>query len=182
VLTGVASVGFIGWTLATMPSPVAANPPSVAPPASSQSPTPSLQPRQSPVAAVHGAGANGGNADVARATATPQVSGSGRPHRSGSPAPTTPAPTTPVPTTPVPTTPVPTTPVPTTPVPTTPVPTTPVPTTPVPTTPVPTTPVPTTPVPTSPIGSLSPSAGPTNLASISVTPAPASLLVVQIVP
>jgi eukaryotic-like serine/threonine-protein kinase len=172
VLTGVASVGFISWTLATLPSPVSANPPSVAPPASSQSPAPSLQPRQSPVAAIHNAGANGGNADAARATATPQVSGLGGPHRSGSPAPTTPAPTTPVPTTPVPTTPVPTTPVPTTPVPTTPV----------PTTPVPTTPVPTTPVPTSPIGSLTPSAGPTNLANISVTPASSSLLVVQIVP
>ena len=126
VLTGVASVGFISWTLATLPSPAAAHPPSVAPPGSSQSPTPSL-PQQSPVAVTR----NAGNADVARAAATPQVSTSGPSHRSGSPTPTTPAPTTPVPTTPVPTT------------------------------PVPTTPVPTTPVPTSPIGSLSPSAAPT---------------------
>jgi len=173
VLTGVASVGFISWTLATLPSPAAAHPPSVAPPASSQSATPSLLPRQSPVAVTRVAG----NADVARAAATPQVSKSGRPHRSASPTPTTPAPTTPVPTTPVPTTPVPTTPVPTTPVPTTPVPTTPV-----PTTPVPTTPVPTTAVPTSPIGSLSPSAAPMAPASVSVAPAPPSLLSVQIVP
>ena len=165
VLTGVASIGFIGWTLATLPSPAAAHPPSVAPPASSHSAAPSLLPEQSPVAVMRNAGANGGNADVARATTTPQASTSGRPHRSASPTPTTPAPTTPVPTTPVPTTPVPTTPVPTTPV---------------PTTPVPTTPVPTTPVPTSPIGSLSPSAAPT--ATVSVTPAPASLLSVQIVP
>ncbi len=165
VLTGVASVGFISWTLATLPSPAAAHPPSVAPPASSQSPTPSL-PQQSPVAVTR----NAGNADVARAAATPQVSASGPSHRSGSPTPTTPAPTTPVPTTPVPTTPVPTTPVPTTPVPTTPV----------PTTPVPTTPVPTTAVPTSPIGSLSPSAAPT--VSLSAAPAPAGLVSVQIVP
>jgi serine/threonine-protein kinase len=170
VLTGVASVGFISWTLATLPSPAAAHPPSVAPPASSQSPTPSL-PQQSPVAVTR----NAGNADVARAAATPQVSTSGPSHRSGSPTPTTPAPTTPVPTTPVPTTPVPTTPVPTTPVPTTPVPTTPV-----PTTPVPTTPVPTTPVPTSPIGSLSPSAAPT--VSLTAASAPASLVSVQVVP
>jgi serine/threonine-protein kinase len=162
VLTGVASIGFISWTLATLPSPVAANPPSVASPASSHSPAPSLLPRQSPVAATGDAGANGGNADVARATATPQVSGSGRPHRSGSPTPTTPAPTTPVPTTPVPTTPVPTTPVPTTPV---------------PTTPVPTTPVPSTTAPTTPIGSLTPSTGPTDPASISVTLAQPSLSV-----
>jgi serine/threonine-protein kinase len=166
VLTGVASIGFIGWTLATLPSPVAANPPSVAPPVSSHSPAPSLLPRQSPVAATGDAGANGGNADVARATATPQVPGSGRPHQSGSPTPTTPAPTTPVPTTPVPTTPVPTTPVPTTPV---------------PTTPVPTTPVPATTAPTSPIGSLTPTAGPADPASISVTPAQPSLMSVQIV-
>jgi serine/threonine-protein kinase len=155
VLTGVVSVGFISWTLATLPSPAAAHPPSVAPPASSQSPTPSL-PQQSPVAVTR----NAGNADVARAAATPQVSTSGPAHRSGSPTPTTPAPTTPVPTTPVPTTPVPTTPV--------------------PTTPVPTTPVPTTAVPTSPIGSLSPSAGPT--ASLSAASAPAGLVSVQIVP
>jgi serine/threonine-protein kinase len=172
VLTGVASVGFIGWTLATLPSPVAANPPSVAPPASSQSPTPGLLPQQSPVAAARAAGANGGNADVAGATATPQVPGLGGPHRSGSPTPTTPVPTTPVPTTPVPTTPVPTTPVPTTPVPTTPV----------PTTPVPTTPVPTTTVPTAPIGSLTPSAGPADPASISVSLAQPGLVSVQIVP
>jgi len=155
VLTGVASVGFISWTLATLPSPAAAHPPSVAPPATSQSPTPSL-PQQSPVAVTR----NAGNADVARAAATPQVSTSGPSHRSGSPTPTTPAPTTPVPTTPVPTTPVPTTPV--------------------PTTPVPTTPVPTTAVPTSPIGSLSPSAGPT--VSLSAASAPAGLVSVQIVP
>ena len=165
LLTGVASVGFISWTLATLPSPAAAHPPSVAPPASSQSPTPSL-PQQSPVAVTR----NAGNADVARAAATPQVSTSGPSPRSGSPTPTTPAPTTPAPTTPVPTTPVPTTPVPTTPVPTTPV----------PTTPVPTTPVPTTPVPTSPIGSLSPSAAPT--VSLTAASAPASLVSVQIVP
>jgi serine/threonine-protein kinase len=165
VLTGVASVGFISWTLATLPSPAAAHPPSVAPPGSSQSPTPSL-PQQSPVAVTR----NAGNADVARAAATPQVSTSGPSPRSGSPTPTTPAPTTPAPTTPVPTTPVPTTPVPTTPVPTTPV----------PTTPVPTTPVPTTPVPTSPIGSLSPSAAPT--VSLTAASAPASLVSVQIVP
>jgi eukaryotic-like serine/threonine-protein kinase len=167
VLTGVASVGFISWTLATLPSPASSHTPSVAPPASSQSAAPSLLPRQSPVAAARIAGANGGSADVARASATPQVSQSGRPHRSGSPKPTTPAPTTPVPTTPVPTTPVPTTPVPTTPV---------------PTTPVPTTPVPTTPVPTSPVGSLTPSAPPTAPAIVSAAPAPPSLLTVQIVP
>jgi tRNA A-37 threonylcarbamoyl transferase component Bud32 len=167
VLTGVASIGFIGWTLATLPSPVSAHPPSVAPPASSQSAAPSLLPRQSPLAATHIAGANGGNADAARVAATPQVSKSGAPHQSASPTPTTPAPTTPVPTTPVPTTPVPTTPVPTTPV---------------PTTPVPTTPVPTTPVPTTPTGSLTPSAAPTAPARVSITPAPPSLLSVQIVP
>jgi serine/threonine-protein kinase len=166
VLTGVASIGFISWTLATLPSPAAAHPPSVARPASSQSPAPSLL-QQSPVAATRGAGAGGGSADVARAAATPQVSGSGRAHRSASPTPTTPAPTTPVPTTPVPTTPVPTTPVPTTPV---------------PTTPVPTTPVPSTTIPTAPVSSLTPSAGPTTPASDSVTPAPPSLVSVQIVP
>ena len=166
VLTGVASIGFISWTLATLPSP-AAQTPSVAPPASSQSAAPSLLPEQSPVAAARVAGASGTNADAARAAATPQVSTSGRPHRTGSPEPTTPAPTTPVPTTPVPTTPVPTTPVPTTPV---------------PTTPVPTTPVPTTPVPTTPIGSLTPSTVPTTPAVVSAVPAPPSLMSVQIVP
>jgi eukaryotic-like serine/threonine-protein kinase len=167
VLTGVASVGFISWTLATLPSSVASHTPSVAPPASSQSAAPSLLPRQSPVAAARIAGAGGANPDVARAAATPQISRSGRPHRSASPKPTTPAPTTPVPTTPVPTTPVPTTPVPTTPV---------------PTTPVPTTPVPTTPVPTTPSGSLTPSVAPTTPATVSAVPAPPSLLSVQIVP
>ena len=167
VLTGVASVGFITWTLATLPSPVSSHGPSVAPPASSQSATPSLLPQQSPVAAASIAGAGGGNAGVARVAATPQISTSARPHRSASPTPTTPAPTTPVPTTPVPTTPVPTTPVPTTPV---------------PTTPVPTTPVPTTPVPTSPVGSLTPSAAPTTPAVVSPEPGPPSLLSVQIVP
>jgi tRNA A-37 threonylcarbamoyl transferase component Bud32 len=176
MLTGVASIGFIGWTLATLPSPAASHAPSVAPPAASQSAAPSLLPRQSPVAATHIAGVNGANADAARAAATPQVSKSGPPHRSASPTPTTPAPTTPVPTTPVPTTPVPTTPVPTTPVPTTPVPTTPV-----PTTPVPTTPVPTTTVPTAPTDSLTPSAAPTTPAIVSAAPAP-SLLSVRIVP
>jgi hypothetical protein len=163
VLTGVASIGFISWTLATLPSQTAAHLPVVAPPASSQSASPSLLPRQSPVAATRIAGANGGSADAARAAATPQVSKSGQP-QSTSPAPTTPAPTTPVPTTPVPTTPVPTTPVPTTPVPTTPVPTTPVPTTAAPTTP----------------GSLTPSATPTTPAIVSAEPAPPSLLTVQI--
>jgi eukaryotic-like serine/threonine-protein kinase len=177
VLTGIASIGFIGWTLATLPTPVGSHTPSVAPPVSSQSASPTLLPRQSPVAATRGAGANGGSADAARVAATPQVSNSGTPRQSASPTPTTPAPTTPVPTTPVPTTPVPTTPVPTTPVPTTPVPTTPV-----PTTPVPTTPVPTTPVPTTPAGSLTPSAVPTAPASVSVTSAPPSLLTVRIVP
>jgi hypothetical protein len=166
LLTGVASVGFISWTLATLPSPLGANTPSVAPPASSQSAAPSLLPRQSPVAVTHVAGADGGSADVARATATPQTSKTGQPQRSGSPTPTTPAPTTPVPTTPVPTTPVPTTPVPTTPV---------------PTTPVPTTPVPTTPVPTTPIGSLTPTAPPTDPAVVSAVPAPPSLLSVRVV-
>jgi eukaryotic-like serine/threonine-protein kinase len=166
LLTGVASIGFISWTLATLPSPVDSHAPSVARPAISQSAAPSLLPRQSPVAATHIAGANGGNADAARVAATPQVSNSASPHRSASPTPTTPAPTTPVPTTPVPTTPVPTTPVPTTPV---------------PTTPVPTTPVPTTPVPTTPTGSLTPSALPTVPPSVSVTPAPPSLVSVQIV-
>ena len=155
VLTGVVSVGFISWTLATLPSPAASHEPSVAPPASSQSSPPTLLPQQSPVAATHDAGANGGSADVARAAATPQVPTPGRPHRSASPTPTSPAPTTPVPTTPVPTTPV-------------------------PTTPVPTTPAPTTAVPTSPVGSLSPSAGPS--AAVSVTPAPPSLMSVRIVP
>ena len=168
VLTGVASVGFISWTLATLPSQVASRTPSVTPPASSQSAAPSLLPRQSPVAAAHIAGANGGNAAVAGAAATPQVSKSGRPHQSASPMPTTPAPTTPVPTTPVPTTPVPTTPVPTTPVPTTPD----------PTTPDPTTPDPTSAVPTTPIGSLTPSTAP---AVVIAAPAPPSLLSVQIV-
>jgi eukaryotic-like serine/threonine-protein kinase len=172
LLTGVASVGFISWTLATLPGPLGSNTPSVAPPASSQSAAPSLLPRQSPVAATHGAAADGGSADVARATATPQTSTTGQPHRSASPTPTTPAPTTPVPTTPVPTTPVPTTPVPTTPVPTTPV----------PTTPVPTTPVPTTAVPSTPIGSLTPTAPPTDPAVVSDTPAPPSLLSVRVVP
>ncbi len=174
LLTGVASVGFIGWTLATLPSQVASHTPTVVPPASSQSATPSLLPRQSPVAATHIAGANG-SADAARVASTPQASQPGGPHRSSAPTPTTPAPTTPVPTTPVPTTPVPTTPVPTTPVPTTPVPTTPV-----PTTPVPTTAVPTTAVPSTPIGSLTPSVVPTDPASVSV--APPSLVSVQIVP
>ena len=171
MLTGVASIGFIGWTLATLPSPAASHAPAVAPPAASQSAAPSLLPRQSPVAATHIAGVNGANADAARAAATPQVSKSGPPHRSASPTPTTPAPTTPVPTTPVPTTPVPTTPVPTTPVPTTPV----------PTTPVPTTPVPTTTVPTAPTDSITPSAAPTTPAIVSAAPAP-SLLSVRIVP
>jgi hypothetical protein len=166
LLTGVASIGFISWTLATLPSPVDSHAPSVARPGTSQSAAPSLLPRQSPVAATHIAGANGGNADAARVAATPQVSNSASPHRSASPTPTTPAPTTPVPTTPVPTTPVPTTPVPTTPV---------------PTTPVPTTPVPTTPVPTTPTGSLTPSALPTVPPSVSVTTAPPSLVSVQIV-
>lgn len=168
LLTGVASVGFISWTLATLPSQVASRTPSVTPPASSQSAAPSLLPRQSPVAAAHIAGANGGNAAVAGAAATPQGSKSGRPHPSTSPTPTTPAPTTPVPTTPVPTTPVPTTPVPTTPVPTTPD----------PTTPDPTTPDPTSAVPTTPIGSLTPSTAP---AVVIAAPAPPSLLSVQIV-
>jgi eukaryotic-like serine/threonine-protein kinase len=171
LLTGVASVGFIGWTLATLPSPLGSNTPSVAPPASSQSATPSLLPRQSPVAATRGAAADGGSADAARAAATPQTSKTGQPHRSASPTPTTPAPTTPVPTTPVPTTPVPTTPVPTTPVPTTPV----------PTTPVPTTPVPTTAVPSTPIGSLTPTDPPTDPAVVSAAPAP-SLLSVRVAP
>ena len=161
LLTGVASVGFISWTLATLPSQVASRTPSVTPPASSQSTAPSLLPRQSPLAATHIAGANGGSADVARATATPQVSKSGR---SASPKPTTPAPTTPVPTTPVPTTPVPTTPVPTTPV---------------PTTPVPTTPDPSSAGPTTPIGSVPPSTAP---AVVIAQPAPPSLLSVRIVP
>jgi eukaryotic-like serine/threonine-protein kinase len=169
VLTGVASVGFISWTLATLPSQVASRTPSVAPPTSSQSVAPSLLPQQSPVAAAHIAGANGGNADVAGAAASPQVSKSGQPHRSASPTPTTPVPTTPVPTTPVPTTPVPTTPVPTTPVPTTPD----------PTTPDPTTPDPTSAVPTTPIGSLTPSTAP---AVVIAEPAPPSLLSVRIVP
>jgi hypothetical protein len=163
LLTGVASIGFISWTLATLPSPVDSHAPSVARPATSQSAAPSLLPRQSPVAATHIAGANGGNADAARVAATPQVPSSPSPQRSASPTPT------------------PTTPVPTTPVPTTPVPTTPVPTTPVPTTPVPTTPVPTTPVPTTPTGSLTPSALPTVPPSVSVTTAPPSLVSVQIV-
>ena len=171
LLTGVASVGFISWTLATLPSQVASHTPSVAPPVSSQSASPSLLPRQSPVAATHIAGADGGSADAARAAATPQVSKTVQPSQSTSPTPTTPAPTTPVPTTPVPTTPVPTTPVPTTPVPTTPV----------PTTPVPTTPVPTTAAPTAPIGSLTPTAPPTDPALVSDTPAPLSLLSAQVV-
>jgi eukaryotic-like serine/threonine-protein kinase len=171
LLTGVASVGFISWTLATLPGQVASHTPSVVPPASSQSASPSLLPRQSPVAATHIAGAGGGSADAAGAAATPQVSKTAQPHQSTSPTPTTPAPTTPVPTTPVPTTPVPTTPVPTTPVPTTPV----------PTTPVPTTPVPTTAVPSTPIGSLTPTDPPTDPAVVSDTPAPLSLLSVQVV-
>ena len=161
LLTGVASVGFISWTLATLPGQVASHTPSVVPPASSQSASPSLLPRQSPVAATHIAGAGGGSADAAGAAATPQVSKTAQPHQSTSPTPTTPAPTTPVPTTPVPTTPVPTTPV--------------------PTTPVPTTPVPTTAVPSTPIGSLTPTDPPTDPAVVSDTPAPLSLLSVQVV-
>ena len=167
LLTGVASVGFISWTLATLPGSAGDNQPSVVPPAAaSHSAGPGGLPRQSPVAATHIAGANGGNAFVARASATPQASGSRtRPAKSPSADPTsTPAPTTPVPTTPAPTTPVPTTPAPTTPV---------------PTTPAPTTPVPTTPVPSTPLGSLSPSALAT--APATVTPEP-SLLVLPVVP
>ena len=58
----------------------------VVPPASSQSATPSLLPRQSPVAATHIAGANGGSADAARVASTPQASQPGGPHRSSAPA------------------------------------------------------------------------------------------------
>ncbi len=77
VLTGVASVGFISWTLATLPGSAGNNQPSVVPPAAATHRAgPSGLPRQSPVAATHIAGANGGNAFVARASATPQASGS----------------------------------------------------------------------------------------------------------
>ena len=142
--TGLAAIGFIAWTLATLPGPAGASSPAVAPPAASRSSAPSVPPRQSPLAATRNAGTSGGNAVVAQAAATPQPSvsttrpapsspaatapsstpgtPSGSPTPSTSPTPTpTPTPTTSTPTSPPPTSPAPgtSTPAPTTPGPTT---------------------------------------------------------------
>jgi serine/threonine-protein kinase len=139
--TGLAAIGFITWTLVTLPGPAGANSPAIAPPAATHSSAPSVVPRQRPLAATRNAGTSGGNAVVAQAAATPQPSrSSARPASSSPAAPTpsstpgtpseSPAPSTsPTPTpTPTPSTPPPT---PTSPAPSTsaPVPTTPVPST-----------------------------------------------------
>ena len=138
--TGLAAIGFITWTLATLPGQAGASSPAVAPPAASRSTAPSVPPRQSPLGATRNAGTSGGNAVVAQAAATPQPSVSttrpapssptpapstpGSP--SGSPTPSTSPTPTPTPTIstppPTPTSPAPgtSTPAPTTPVPTTP--------------------------------------------------------------
>ena len=84
--TGVAAIGFIAWTLATLPAPVRDQLPDVASPAATTSAAPSGLPRQSPAAATGGDGANGGSAAVARAAATPQPS-SPAPSTSVSPPP-----------------------------------------------------------------------------------------------
>jgi serine/threonine protein kinase len=96
--TGLAAIGFIAWTLATLPGQAGANSPAVAPPAATRSSTPSVLPRQSPLAATGNAGTSGGKGVVAQAAATPQPSSS-----STRPAPSSPAAPTPTPRTPPPT-------------------------------------------------------------------------------
>jgi eukaryotic-like serine/threonine-protein kinase len=72
--TGLAAIGFIAWTLATLPAPAGATSPAVAPPVASRSSAPSPLSRQSPLAATRNAGTSGGNAVVAQAAATAQPS------------------------------------------------------------------------------------------------------------
>jgi len=141
--TGLAAIGFISWTLATLPgpAPAGASSPAVAPPAASRSSAPSVTPRQSPLAGTGNAGTSGGNAVVAQAAATPQPSVSSTRPAPSSPAATAPSSTpgtpsgTPTPSTSPTPTPTPTVstppPTPTSPAPgtSTPAPTTPVPTT-----------------------------------------------------
>jgi eukaryotic-like serine/threonine-protein kinase len=72
--TGLAAIGFITWTLATLPGPAGATSPAVAPPVASRSSAPSPLSRQSPLAATRNAGTSGGDAVVAQAAATAQPS------------------------------------------------------------------------------------------------------------
>jgi serine/threonine protein kinase len=152
--TGVAAIGFIAWSLATLPAPVREQLPDVAPPASTTSAPPSGLSRQSPVAATHSDGPNGGNAAVARAAATPQPSRSssaspapssapGTPSDSPSPGSPTPTPSSPTPSSPTPT-----------------------PSTPTPSSPPPTTSAPTTPPPSTPVGTVTPSDAPSALVTV----------------
>ena len=152
--TGVAAIGFIAWTLATLPAPVQDQLPDVAPPAATTSAAPSSLSRPSPVAATHIDGPNGGNAAVARATATPQPprsssaspapsSAPGTPSDSPSPGSPTPTPSSPTPSSPTPT-----------------------PSTPTPSSPPPTTSAPTTPAPSTPVGTVTPSGAPSVLVTV----------------
>ena len=152
--TGVAAIGFIAWTLATLPAPVQDQLPNVAPPAATTSAAPSSLSRPSPVAATHIDGPNGGNAAVARATATPQPPQSSSASQAPSSAPGTPS-DSPSPGSPTPT--------PSSPTPSSPTPT---PSTPTPSSPPPTTSAPTTPAPSTPVGTVTPGGAPSVLVTV----------------
>ena len=160
--TGVAAIGFIAWTLATLPAPARDQLPDVGRPAATTSAAPDGLSRQSQVAATRGDGPNGGNAAVAQAAATSQPS---TPARS-SPASQAPSSTPGTPSdSPSPGSPTPT-PTPSTPTPSSPTPT---PSTPTPSSP-PTTSVPSTPAPSTPIGTLTPSSVPAPSTLVTVSP------------
>ncbi len=161
--TGVAAIGFIAWTLATLPAPARDQLPDVGRPAATTSAAPDGLSRRSQVAATRGEGPNGGNAAVAQAAATSQPS---TPARS-SPASQAPSSTPGTPSdSPSPGSPTPT-PTPSTPTPSSPTPT---PSTPTPSSPTPTTSVPSTPAPSTPIGTLTPSSVPAPSTLVTVSP------------
>ncbi len=169
--TGLAAIGFITWTLVSLPGAARDPAPAVVPPAATRSAAGAL-PGQSPLAATHSAGSAGsaGNASVAQEAATPQPSKSGRPKSAGATPSATPGSPTGTPTSPGSPTPTPT---PTTGSPTpTPTPT-PTPSTPTPTatTPSPTgSAAPSSPAPSTPVGSLSPSSSPSPSLAASADP------------
>ncbi len=159
--TGAAAVGFIAWTLATLPGAALDQSPAVSPPAATRSASPSVLPRQSPAAATNVAGTGDGSADVAQVAATPQSSGPAgspsvtpTPSSTGSPSSTATPSGSPTPT-PTPGSPTPT----------------PTPSTPTPSSPPPTTSVPSTPAPSTPSGTVIPSSAPSALVTFSPSPA-----------
>ncbi len=158
--TGAAAVGFIAWTLATLPGAALDQSPAVSPPAATRSTAPSVLSRQSPAAATNIAGTGDGSADVAQVAATPQPSApAGSPSVTPTPSSTGSPSSTPTPSgSPTPT-----------PTPGSPTPT-PTPSTPTPSSPPPTTSVPSTPPPSTPVGTVTPSSAPSALVIFSPGP------------